>query len=296
MIKLVLGDRNINSISDTSFFFIMGSGRNGSTLLSAILNEHAKIFIPPEQFVLPYYAMEWQLSRNMSDNLFVDRLFAAYTKPGNTVNWTVTFDQLQKGKYDLLKTPLSYENITKRVFLNYGNTLGKYLIESVGDNSPLMTHHSKLISEEFPRAKFIYLIRDPREVVYSYSKMKDHPASNINHAIWKWKDSIRMYEYLKRKKKDVLLIHYKDLVSFPEESMEKVLSFLGYNYDPDIFSFSEHIDAMGVSNLEYHQNLNNPINTSSLNKWRGKLNEAELRLIRKSLGKLASKYDYDLSD
>jgi len=38
-------------------FFILGSGRNGSTLLSAILNSHQSVFIPPEQFVLPFSIM-----------------------------------------------------------------------------------------------------------------------------------------------------------------------------------------------------------------------------------------------
>ena len=39
-------------------FFILGSGRNGSTLLASILNAHHNLFIPPEQFVLPYVIMK----------------------------------------------------------------------------------------------------------------------------------------------------------------------------------------------------------------------------------------------
>ena len=38
-------------------FFILGSGRNGSTLLSSILNAHPELFIPSEQFILPYTIM-----------------------------------------------------------------------------------------------------------------------------------------------------------------------------------------------------------------------------------------------
>ena len=44
--------------SSENSFFILGSGRNGSTLLSSILNAHKSLFIPPEQFVLPYAIMK----------------------------------------------------------------------------------------------------------------------------------------------------------------------------------------------------------------------------------------------
>ena len=67
LIKLrnsLLGERNTgvdDFPSKSPLFFIMGSGRNGSTLLALLLGRHNKIFLPPEQYVLPYSIMSWNL-------------------------------------------------------------------------------------------------------------------------------------------------------------------------------------------------------------------------------------------
>ena len=44
-------------------FFIIGSGRNGSTLLGGMLNTNNNVFIPPEQYVLGYSLLKWNLKR-----------------------------------------------------------------------------------------------------------------------------------------------------------------------------------------------------------------------------------------
>ena len=54
LVQLIRLFTSKNSSKINPNFFIIGSGRNGSTLLATILNAHKDIFIPPEQFVLPY--------------------------------------------------------------------------------------------------------------------------------------------------------------------------------------------------------------------------------------------------
>ena len=56
LVKLFRKNKNYHSISEQPFF-ILGSGRNGSTLLASILNSNPNILIPPEQYVLPYSIM-----------------------------------------------------------------------------------------------------------------------------------------------------------------------------------------------------------------------------------------------
>ena len=51
------------NVDSSNSFFILGSGRNGSTLVASILNAHRDIFIPPEQFILPYAIMKRYLSK-----------------------------------------------------------------------------------------------------------------------------------------------------------------------------------------------------------------------------------------
>ena len=61
--KKIIDRASVNSgKKDNSIFFIFGSGRNGSTLLARLLNTHSQIFLPPEQFALPYTIIDWHSS------------------------------------------------------------------------------------------------------------------------------------------------------------------------------------------------------------------------------------------
>ena len=53
---------NIKNYQDP--FFIIGSGRNGSTLLGGMLNTNAAVFLPPEQYILGYSLLKWNLKRH----------------------------------------------------------------------------------------------------------------------------------------------------------------------------------------------------------------------------------------
>ena len=63
-----------------------------------------------------------------------------------------------------------------------------------GDKSPLNTNFIKYIYPEFQTAKYIFLLRDPRDVALSYKKYLGNQF--FNFGIWKWQDSVKAYAYL----------------------------------------------------------------------------------------------------
>ena len=70
------------------------------------------------------------------------------------------FINKDKNSFKFLKTHSSFVKMDGFSFTDLANTLGA-----------------------------IHIVRDPRDVVLSYSKIKDHPARNMSHALWKWNDS-----------------------------------------------------------------------------------------------------------
>jgi len=291
--RLILGSRS-KSQNNSNFLFIIGSGRNGSTLLSSILNNNPKIFIPPEQYIIPFFAAKWQLDRFSSHDRFYTKLISSLLIKKKTVNWILTEEDYQKIAVSI--THESYSKIIESIFRKYASKTGKESVEVFGEKSPMSTHYLQLLSGEFSQSKYLFLIRDPRDVIYSFSKVPNHMANDIEFAIWKWKDAVSQYKWILKRSEKVMLVKYEDLVANPKMVMENIHQFLGLTYYKEVLESQYDSKFMGVSELVHHQNLAKPINKDSVGKWRDELIQEDLMIIQRKLSKIAREFGYDLFD
>jgi hypothetical protein len=251
-------------------FFIIGSGRNGSTLLASFLNAHPNIFLPPEQYALPYAIMKWHLFRWQSWDATCKLVLNDFEQHNR--NWSLKktdFFKIQKQLSKLEKHHRNLPNIVEAIYREYA-ILQKKHSSTFGDYSPLTTHFVPLIKEQFPNCKFIFLIRDPRDVILSYSKMKHIAAAKPAYAAWKWNDSIKTYDWLlKSCAHQVMLVRYEDFVKSAEQILKSVLSFLGADFDQNIMLRlgSDQQDPMRVRNAPHHHQLYRPINRDNVGNW-----------------------------
>ncbi len=254
-------------------FFIIGSGRNGSTLLSTILNAHKDIFIPPEQFVLPYAIMKRYVffyKRNDFINNYIINMFSNNKK---TLNWDFSFNNIEVNNKCI-------NDIYSNIYINYSMQKGKK-IKKWGDKTPLNIHFIKFIYPEFVNSKYIFLIRDVRDVIVSYKKLKDHKAKNIDFAIWKWNDSIRKLRYL-QKYTNPLIIKYEDLVSNTNLVINDILHYIELPVEKNLINKKLSASDMGVGTKNHHANLNNKINSKSVGSWKMELSESDLKKINRN--------------
>lgn len=283
LIKLVKLFRKDKSIAlKEQPFFILGSGRNGSTLLASIINSNKGISIPPEQYVIPYSIMEWYLKPwTFSD--FSKNLISNLLKKNKTSNWDFNKEKLGSKLFELEQGQFGLNNVIDTVFKEYS---GKK-IKLWGDKTPLNTHFIEYIYDVFPKGKYIMLLRDPRDVVLSYSKMPEHPASNPRYATWKWNDSLRTLDFLERKKARVLLVKYEDLVTDTDKELTRISEFLNI----EIRNEKSH-DELGVSGQKHHENLSKPISSASIGKWKKELPSEVIDLITPRLRKNMKRFNY----
>jgi hypothetical protein len=279
-------------------FFIMGSGRNGSTLTAQLLNRHPEIFLPPEQTVLPFSIMKWHLKRWTNWNDIVAENAKDYSIYNQ--NWHLKekdYGQISCDLSNFDKRHRNPSNIFTLVFRHYG-LKSKQSLKFIGDHSPMCTVHHKMIVPEFRSAKFICLIRHPFDVILSYSKFKENPASETEYACWKWNNSIEAYEYLKKEvPQNVMLVKYEDLTETTKDTLSSIFKFLGAK-DVDISELNEEEvsnDALGTSGYEHHKNLSKPVGNFSVNKWKKELSESTYKQALALVKKNASKFDYDLT-
>ena len=266
-------------------FFILGSGRNGSTLLASILNAHKDVFVPPEQFILPYTIFKRYLKFYWSINNLKQDVLNTIKMPNQTLNWKVDLRKIElkdKGMASLFNS--IYRSYAKQV---------KGDVKIWGDKTPLNIHFLNFIYPEFSNAKYIFLIRDPRDVALSYKKLTDHKAKNTDFAIWKWNDSVKMLDYLLART-DVLIIKYEELVCNPERELKKILSYLEISEDMSILSSKSGASDMGVGDHSFHQNLDKPINSSSVGKWKLELQDLDIKYAEQHTKLNRKRFDYPL--
>jgi hypothetical protein len=144
--------------------------------------------------------------------------------------------------------PVSFATFVSRLFTLYGRRREKRL---AGDKTPGYVKQLATLHPLWPRAKFVHIIRDGRDVCLSMLKWsgkdqfagrlatwKEDPVSTL--AIW-WERHVRSG----RKDGDSLgatlyhEVHYEALVARPAEECARVCAFLGVPYDEAMLRFHE---------------------------------------------------------
>lgn len=300
--KVILGNKNKdieNLLPDNNLFFIMGSGRNGSTLLGLLLGRHKKIFLPPEQSVLPYSIMSWHLIPFIKWKRFCEKIINNYQYRNQ--NWNLSkkdFSNIKEISIGLNKKYRKASNIFRLVFKSYAEKISHDKI-ILGDQTPNTTLFYKSIYNEFPKAKYIFLLRNPLDVILSYSKMPKNPAANPTYASWKWNTSIEAYNWLKKKSdSSVLLVKYENLVTDPEKITKQIFDFLGVENQSVIIpeADDQENDPLGAKNYTFHTNLYKPINGKSINKWKENLDLKTIKKVYPLIKDNAKDFNYSIRE
>ena len=143
-----------------------------------------------------------------------------------------------------------------------------------------------------PRARFVFVVRDGRDVVASL-KTKQHAFSGLDDAIYCWALANDVLRQLAQRP-GTILIRYEDLVRAPEATLERVCEAIGESYAPDMLRYADDwIEWNGVKRAEEVGELagvmshrrfrtwqvNQPLFDGS-GRWRKDLNEEERRRFK----------------
>lgn len=261
-------------------FFILGSGRNGSTLLSMILNGHSNIFIPGEQFALHYASMRFQLYNFLIWRDLVKIIIGEFADNKNTQGWDVNFGSLYDKLYRVPKKERSLQRIIDAIIQEAA--LQKHKTFSLwGDKTPSTIWYIKYIYRLYPHSKYVFLVRDGRDVVNSYKnggiQMFDD-LSDIETAARNWQASINNWKWLNTKVdgSQLFTLHYENLVLHPEIEIPRLLKFLKLNYNERILDYESVVRNTSILDIPYHQGLAHPVNDNSVGKWKKELSEDQL--------------------
>src|SRR5262245_30877214 len=230
--------------SPNPFVFLVGCPRSGTTLLQRLVDAHAQLAITPETHWIPRY---FERRKGLTPEGWVTpklvRKLLAYHK----------FPHLGIGRPELdglldTEGPLSYADFVSRLFDLYGKAQGKQL---VGDKTPGYARHLPILHALWPRARFVHLIRDGRDVCLSAVSWKKPDTLLASLAIWAedrvttaalwWEWHVRLGREGGRAVGGELYreVRYEALVARPAEECARLCAFLGLSYDPAMPRYHE---------------------------------------------------------
>ncbi len=280
--------------------FVMGKERSGTTLLQTFLDGHPNIVAPPEsEFIVLLYPRFGHIKKWSEKNIH-DFIVELYKEPWITKIWCIDREYLTSLLLSV-RADADYSSICKVIY--YCMCGNKENILLFSDKNPIYVLFIHTLLKIFPEAKFIPLIRDPRDNVNSH--LKSFGATNTAFIAQKWLgyNTILQRGSLKDPQRYFTVL-YETMVENTEANMKKLCEFLHVPFNEGMIhnSFPDRLKSFRNQKLllertrEIHANLLKPVNTSNIGKWKTQMSPGNVKIVEAITGAFASKnFNYPMA-
>jgi hypothetical protein len=107
-----------------------------------------------------------------------------------------------------------------------------------GEKNPLLAGHLGLLFAEFPDARVIDIVRDPRAALVSHTRMPFSTASRLLVTLHLRSNARRMARYRDR----VLTVRMEDLIADSRSTMRRILDFVGEDWSEAVLDHARFAD------------------------------------------------------
>lgn len=291
--------KEADEIRKTPIIFILGNERSGTTLLQLCLNAHPNIIAPPESLFInllyPRFGKIIHPDKN-SISEFVNFLFS---EPFFSHLWLLNKEHITQ-KLLSVSEYADYPLLCKMIFYQMRKNDEKVLLLS--DKNPKYSIFIKKLLKIFPEARFVHIVREPRDNVNS--NMKRLNKKNAYFLARQWVGYNKYIEKMKRKLPGKFFtIIYEDMVQHTEKTYKLLCEYLQVPYN-DLMMNHRFTDSLRVYEkskyyeriLREQQNLLKPINSSNIGKWKYEMNEYDRAVTEIITANPAKKYyGYDMT-
>ncbi|KPJ88034.1 MAG: hypothetical protein AMJ53_17330, partial [Gammaproteobacteria bacterium SG8_11] len=267
--------------SEVNVAFIIGTGRCGTSLLGQMLNSHSEICVPPELQLIAEYDGNG------------DRLFEEFSLCGpediDADKLSSIIERCCPHKLELFFDYNAYchrEGVLGKSLAGFVTDFYESIAKSYGkswliEQTPWYGQRLDILTNLFPRAKFIHMIRDGRDVALSFARTPWwYRSVHLNLARWQReikKISVDAAMYLNNS--SYLEVKYENLVINTEFEVRRICDFLGEGFevstiDPQCFiDYDKYsrLDTKNISSKEYGEwkkNKNSAVFPENVQAWK----------------------------
>lgn len=279
--------------------FIVGSWRSGTTITAKLLNHLPGVCVAKET---GFITESLRLLKQVPSAQAITPLLAQVNSWLQTNGWTgrVTIEGFRAFcERSGIEGP--------RAFLYYVWTLDceqpLQELRFVGDNTPLYVLAIPQLLELLPDARFIHVVRDPRDVVCSTLNLR-FGAHDALVAAMEWNTCLGSWLMAERYLDAGVFtsFRYEDLCSTPAAVLQQLAEFLECPDGAAEAALQHQMQTPGESSVfskvaesDHHRNLSNPLSAARVGRYRHALTAKQIRDIEVTArsGMLAYGYQPD---
>lgn len=273
-------------------FFIVGSGRCGTTLLRRILQASPQVHIPPETYMVGPAISFFRRNRDKQWNYLVRSVLSMFEFHKEFDRFSISLRPLVNKLTETPKMDRSLALILDSFYRYHGEQTGQ-TFERWGDKTPLYSYCLDAILAVFPDARFVHLIRDGVDVVQSMRKAD--LGYDLESAATRWKTAVSTVQAFARKHPALCYeARYESLVAEPDAVVSQLCSFLDVLFEKRMIDAVDQAATMGdVPRYRHHQEVTKPITTASMGKGRRDLSSDEKQRLHRIIGPDLERLGYD---
>ena len=270
-------------------FFIVGSGRSGSTLLRMMLVSHSQLTIPPETWYLVPLLQQFSIDRPLN----ATEIDSAVSTITGHYRWPDMKLDAQDFRRKIAQLPKPYlRDLVEVVYWSHVEAEGK---TRWGDKTPIYIEILPKLASMFPDSRFIHLVRDGRDVAKSYQAtdwigpwLHDNTRewTRALECHWRWARS----EFRTR----ILLVRYEDLVLDTEATLRRICQFIGEEFEPQMLSWEQKVDEqVPARELDVHGKLKRRIGAEGVARWKREMSARETFVAEAFMGAHLRRLGYE---
>ncbi len=272
--------------------YIIGTERSGSNLLRLVLNAHSRVAVPHPLHLMRYFAPTESARGDLADPRRFARLVDEILelKRVHIHPWAVPID---RQRIIDQAHPRDAMGVLGALYDQVREAEGK---ARWGCKSTFMVHYADRAIARDPGARFVLLVRDPRDVAASSRRSVFSPFHPwITAQLWREQQEIGLALVARLGDEQVHLLRYEDLLDRPEVSAQALCAFLDEPFEEGMLRFHEGREAQTSAKLsESWQNTAKPVLSGNAGKYRKHLSGAEVEMVEAVCSTLMETLGYPL--
>lgn len=279
--------------------FVVGSPRSGTTMLRLMLTCHPQVVVPPECGFAVWYADRYSTWTAADVPRFADDVAAA--RKFDT--WGLTRGEVEGW---LREHPVTtYADACAEVYFLYAAKAGR-TVQRWGDKNNFHVRRVDDLRDLWPRARFVHLVRDGRDVACSYLEVAatDHPSAyrpilptepDEIATVWSTDVEQALAALERAAPERVVQLRYEDLVQEPEATLRTVCAGLGLAWSADMLGFhvSNRLGQLEPpAMLSWKQRTLEPASARSVGRHRHDLSRAQRDAFERVAGTTLGRLGY----
>lgn len=224
--------------------FIVGLPRSGTKLLRDLLNQNPRFSVPEaETQFIPYFVRKYGTpppfdEKDMFDSFCGELQRSTFFRYMKERGFTFNGDALAQAT-----DVRDWSSIFEYVLRSFGPRQDSRDV-IFGDKTPRYLEAMGLLKEIFPAARFLHIIRDPRDSSLSaWRAWGLHPYGVAQ----RWQESLQSHRSAGDRLGDYMEIRYEDLITNAEDTLRDVCGFLGCSFVPQMLRLSRSNENTGAA-------------------------------------------------